>query len=175
MPIALVASLINPHSLEPLQPSSARRSFFHSVTGITYSPPVLFDPDSVRAANVRCPFCVNLTEIRTDYWTASGTGWAQPNFKGACPVCHRDFTKEVLGIRKFCDDLAWKRAGGTIFFSYEAVVPTSDPPFDPLICSETLLDPSTGVENKDEATKYMQSLMKVGVRGPRLIVLLSQP
>jgi hypothetical protein len=68
-----------------------------------------------------------------------------------------------MGIRKLCDELALKRAGGRIFFSYEKVVIPSDPFLTPpLICSETLLDPYTGVGNEADGNKYMQSLMKVG-------------
>ena len=75
-----------------------------------------------------------------------------------------------MGIQKFCDELALKRAGGRIFFSYEGVVNPSAPPVDPLICSETLLDQYTGVENEADANTYMQNLMKVSPRGSHLII-----
>jgi len=117
MPITLVASLIDPHTLEPMQPSDERHEFFRSITSTEYSPPVTPDLDSDR--KMQCPFCAD-HEFSARYWDASGTGWAQPNFKGVCPNCQQDFTKESMGIRKLCDELALKRAGGRIFFSYES-------------------------------------------------------
>jgi len=129
MPITLVASLIDFYSLDPIQPSDERRNFFLTMTGTEYSPPVT--PDLNSARNIQCPFCANYNEFSTSYWDASGTGWAQPNFKGVCPNCHQDFTKENMGIRKLCDELALKQARSRIFFSYEGVVAPSDPFFDP--------------------------------------------
>jgi hypothetical protein len=117
MPTALITSLIDPHTLEPLQPSDERRTFFQSITRTGYSPPITIDFNSAR--NIQCPFCVNRTEFRIHYWNASGTGWAQPNFKGTCSVCNQTFTKENMGIRKLCDELALKMAGGRVFISYE--------------------------------------------------------
>jgi hypothetical protein len=70
-----------------------------------------------------------------------------------------------MGIRKLCNEMALKRAGGRVFFSYEGVATLSDPSFDSLISSETLLDPYTGVENEVGSNAYMQSLMKVGLHG----------
>ena len=75
-----------------------------------------------------------------------------------------------MGIRKLCDEVALKRAGGRIFFSYEGAITTGDPSVDLLICSETLLDPYTGVENEANANEYMQSLIKVGLDESHLIV-----
>lgn len=118
MPITLVASLIDPHTLEPFEPSEERRAFFQSATNTEYSPPVI--PDLDFAHTMRCPLCVDRTELSIRYWNVTGTGWAQPNFKVTCPVCYQAFTKETMGIRKFCDELALKRAGGRIFFSYES-------------------------------------------------------
>ena len=162
MPLTLIASLIDPHSLEPLQPSDERCSFFQSITSIEYSPPVTPDIDS--AHNIQCPFCVKHKELSTRFWTESGTGWAQPNFKGVCPVSYQKFTKENMGIRKFCDELE----GG--YSSRTRDVNPSAPPFDPFICSETLLDQYTEVENEADANTYMQSLMKVSPRGPYLTI-----
>jgi len=127
MPITLIASLIDPHTLDPAQPSDERRRFFELITATEYSPPMA--PDFNSARNIQCPYCAKQTGFSTRYWNASGTGWAQPNFKGICPICYKEFMKENMGIRKFCDELALKRAGGRIFFSYEGVVPTSDPAF----------------------------------------------
>ena len=166
--MALIASLIHPRTLEPLPPSDQRREFFRMFTNTEYSPPVTPDLDSTR--NIQCPFCVKQNCFNTRFWTESGTGWAQPNFREVCPVCYRAFTKENMGIRKFCDELALKRARRRIFFSYEGVVNPSAPPFDPLVCSETLLDRYTGVENKTAANKRMRRLMKVSLRGSHLIV-----
>jgi len=117
MPITLIASLIDPHTLEPFGPSEERRDFFQAITQSEYSPPMT--PDLSSTCNIRCPFCVDQTEFTPLYWNAYGTGWAQPNFNGICPVCYQTFTKENMGIRKFCDELALKRAGGQMFFSYE--------------------------------------------------------
>jgi len=161
MPITLIASLVDPNTLDPIQPSDERRNFFQSITSTEYSPPVT--PNLTSDRMVQCPFCANYNEFSTSHWNAAGTGWAQPNFKGVCPNCRQGFTKENMGIRKLCDELALGRAGGRIFFSYERVVTSSDPSFDQLIRSETLLDPYTGVENEAGANIYMQSLMKVGL------------
>jgi hypothetical protein len=163
MPITLIASLIDHHTLDPMQPSNERRGFFRSITSMEYSPPVTPDLSSTR--DIQCPFCVDHNEFSTSYWNASGTGWAQPNFKGVCPYCHQQVIKENMGVRKLCDELALKQAGGRVFFSYVGVVEPSGPCFDLLICSETLLDPYTGVENEVNANIYMQSLMKVGLHG----------
>jgi hypothetical protein len=141
MPITLIAFLLDPHTLEPLEPSEERRSFFHYVTGIEYTPPVT--PDLTLARNIQCPFCVKRTEFSTYYWNATETGWAQPNFKGECLVCHQTFTKENMGIRKFCDELALKRAGGKIFFSYELFTASESPSYPPFavkLCSTRILE-----------------------------------
>jgi hypothetical protein len=141
MPITLIASLIDPHALEPLEPSGERRSFFHSITGIGYSPPVTPDLTSVR--NIQCPICVRHTRLSTYYWNATRTGWAQPNFKSYCYVCDQTFTKENMGIRKFCDELASKRAGRRIFFSYESFTASDAPSYPPLtvkLCSTRILE-----------------------------------
>ena len=131
MPITLIASLIDPHTLDAMQPSDERRSFFASITSTEYSPPIT--PDLYSTRDIQCPRCPNYTGSSTYYWNASGTGWAQPNFKGLCPMCSQEFTKENMGIRKFCDELALKRAGGRIFFSYDGVRSPGErnPPFDP--------------------------------------------
>ena len=118
MPITLIAALIDPYTLGAMQPSDERRSFFRSVTSTEYSPPVTLDLDS--RCNIQCLFCAYHTELSTRYWNASGTGWAQPDFKGVCPICYQMFTKINLGVRKFCDELALKQAGGRIFFLYES-------------------------------------------------------
>jgi hypothetical protein len=141
MPITLIASLIDPHTLEPLEPSEERRSFFHSITGVEYSAPVT--PDLTLARNIQCPCCVERTRFDLYWWSATGTGWAQPNFKGYCFVCHQTFTKEHMGIRKFCDELALKQAGGKIFFSYESSAASdapSYPPFTVKLCSTRILE-----------------------------------
>jgi hypothetical protein len=141
MPITLIASLIDPHTLEPLEPSEERRSFFHSITGIEYSLPMTRNLPSTR--KIQCPFCVKRIRSSIYYWTAEKTGWAQPNFKSKCLVCNQTFTKENMGIRKFCDELALKRAGEKIFFSYESSTASespSYPPFTVKLCSTRLLE-----------------------------------
>lgn len=141
MPITLVASLIDPQTLAPLEPSEERRNFFESITRTEYTPPVHPDLSSKRI--IQCPFCANRNEFSIWYWNASGTGWAQPNFKDVCPVCSKTFTKENMGIRKFCDELALKRAGEKIYFSYEARSDersTFDHPFAVKLCSTRILE-----------------------------------
>jgi len=142
MPITLIAALIDPYTLDAMQPSDERRSFFRSVTSTEYSPPVIHDLDST--CNIQCPFCVYHTEISTRYWNASGTGWAQPDFKGVCPICYQTFTKKNLGVRKFCDELALKNAGGRIFFSYESrhgrAICLLTPSFAAKLCSTLILE-----------------------------------
>ena len=117
MPLTLVASLIEPKSLEPYAPSNSRLDNFQSLAGpgVPFHNPFQFSPAETIA--ISCPRCQDPPPVGVPWWSSDGTGFAQDGFKAACARCHRSFTKETIGVRRFCDELALRISGSSIAFS----------------------------------------------------------
>ena len=111
-----MASLIEPKTLQPSEPSTERREFFESTTDLPYAPPTGTELSDTIA--VRCPCCVAPTRHHVPWWGSEGTGYAQPGFKVSCPECHKTFNKEAMGVRRFSDEVALRRTGSRLSFSF---------------------------------------------------------
>ena len=132
MPVTLVASLIEPKSLEPHEPSHDRIRNFESLTGSPYNPnpnpnhtPTEILPPS-ETVSVACPKCVDSPRMSVAWWSPDGKGFAQDGFQAACSACSKSFTKATIGVRRLCDELTLRRAGAPIAFS--SVFPPSPSP-----------------------------------------------
>jgi hypothetical protein len=115
MPVTLVASLIEPKSLEPYEPSQHRVHNFESLAAIPFNHAIEISlPETV---SILCPRCQDPSTVNTPWWRSDGTGFAQAGFKEACGHCNKSFTKETIGVRRFCEELALRRSGTPIAFS----------------------------------------------------------
>ena len=115
MPVTLVASLIEPKSLEPHEPSDARVHNFESIAGIPYNHPI--EIPLSETISIACPRCVDPPRKSVPWWTSEGKGFAQDGFKEACAACKKSFTKATIGVRRLCDELTLRRSGAPIAFS----------------------------------------------------------
>jgi hypothetical protein len=115
MPVTLVASLIEPKSHEPHEPSQRRVHNFESLTRMPFNDPIDLTPHEIML--IECPRCLDLPRVNVLWWNSSGTGLAQDGFEAVCPTCEKTFTKETMGVRRLCDELALRRSGTPIAFS----------------------------------------------------------
>lgn len=136
MPVTLVASLIEPKSLEPHEPSHDRIHNFESLAGTSYNynhdhndndndPTEIISPSET--VSVACPKCVDSPRMSVAWWSSDGKGFAQDGFKAACGACKKSFTKATIGVRRLCDELTLRRSGAPIAFS--SVFPSPSPLF----------------------------------------------
>src|SRR5258706_12837477 len=115
MPVTVVASLIEPKSLEPCEPSKSRVHNFALLAGMPYYPPTVISLSET--GSVACPRCVDRPLVSVPWWKSDGKGFAQDGFKEACATCQKSFTKATLGVRRLCDELTLHRSGIPIAFS----------------------------------------------------------
>ena len=115
MPVTLIASLIEPKSLEPYEPSQPRVHNFESLAGMPFNHPV--ETPLSETVSIACPRCLDPPRVSVPWWKSDGTGFAQGGFKVACAVCKKSFTKETMGVKRFCNELALRRSGTSIAFS----------------------------------------------------------
>jgi len=116
LPLTLLASLIDPETLKPFGASPERLEFFESTTGMPYAPSTIIELSD--AITIRCPCCVAPTQLHVPWWDPEGKGYAQPGFTFSCPECHKTFNKETMGVRRFCDEVALRRSGSKLAFSF---------------------------------------------------------
>lgn len=126
MPVTLVASLIEPKSLEPTEPSYDRVRNFESLADMPYNHPI--EISLSETVSVSCPRCVNRPPVSVSWWRLDEKGFAQDGFKEACAACKKPFTKATIGIRRLCDELALRRSGTSIAFSSVPPVHTPSSP-----------------------------------------------
>ncbi|PVG00357.1 hypothetical protein CPB86DRAFT_782691 [Serendipita vermifera] len=125
-PFHLIASLIDPETLDAYPPSTERLEYFESIANEPFICPLATATSDI--LSLPCPSCdVKIHKI--PWVTGEGTGFAQPSFKFRCSSCAMEFTKPMLGIRRFADEATRKRARRRVYFA------------------ETLLDPKTGKAN----------------------------
>jgi len=115
MPVTLIASLIEHKSLEPHEPSQSRVHNFESLAAVPFDHPIEIAPSET--VSLACPRCLDAPLVGVPWWKADGTGFAQYGFKAACVVCRKAFTKETIGVKRLCDELALRRSGTEIAFS----------------------------------------------------------
>jgi hypothetical protein len=117
-------------------------------------------PYLTSARNIQGPFCVKRTEFGTHYWNATdrlGSAEFQRQMSCLPPNIYEGEHGDTQILRR-----AGIKMGGreNILLVRVALLPT--------VCSETLLDPYTGVADEPVAEEYMQSLMKVSSSWLRL-------
>ncbi|KAG8805044.1 hypothetical protein FRC17_005756, partial [Serendipita sp. 399] len=144
MPLTLIASLIDSTTLEMALPSAQREAFFESTSGLPFMYSLKTTYSDV--VTLRCPCCNTMNP--TVQWITrkgdeegKGEGFAEPDFVHQCDWCSREFTRTMMGVRKFCEEFTRRRAHRKVFFA------------------ETLLDPMTG--KPDEMLSEMLSLRLV--------------
>lgn len=129
MPLTLIASLVDPTTLDPVLPSSQREAFFETTAELPFMYNIKTTFDDV--LTLTCPCCntVNPTVLwitPTGETPGKGHGFAEPEFQHECDWCKRKFTRSMMGVRKFCEEFTRRRAQRKVFFA------------------ETLLQPLTG-------------------------------
>lgn len=124
MPLTLVSSLINPQTLEPVPPSPEREAFFKNTTSLRFSAALITEFSDV--VTVSCPFC--LYKNRLVKWVdANEKGFAQPKFEYTCESCQQVFNKSNIGVKRFAEEFALRRAGKKVYISYVKHAPVSLP------------------------------------------------
>ncbi|KIM24602.1 hypothetical protein M408DRAFT_26896 [Serendipita vermifera MAFF 305830] len=115
MPITLIASLIDPVSLEPTLPSYYREAFFELTSGLQFMYSIHTRTEDV--VELTCPRC-DAPNARVP-WIVSGvgTGFGEAGFTYTCERCEREFTRAMMGVRKFCEEVARRRAGEKVYFA----------------------------------------------------------
>jgi len=163
-PLTLVASLAEPETLQPSEPSIERREFFESTTGMPYVPPTNVQlSDTI---TVRCPCCVSPTQHHVPWWNSEGTGYAQPGFKVSCAECHKTFKKRLWGLEGSVVRLL--SVALAVSFHSRSSCPIQ-------ICSvsyqtlrETLLDPYTGKVDETMSEQYIKLMLVVSLTKPMI-------
>ncbi|KDQ63946.1 hypothetical protein JAAARDRAFT_187341 [Jaapia argillacea MUCL 33604] len=98
-PIELVSYIGNPLSF---QPSPTRAASWFEATGTPFDP--FGSASQLNLRTIRCPKCDK--SLTTEFLDASGTGYAQRNFKQSCNGCRHEITKDSLAAVKFARDLS---------------------------------------------------------------------
>ncbi|KAG8817991.1 hypothetical protein FRC19_010963 [Serendipita sp. 401] len=144
MPLTLIASLVDPTTLEVALPSAHREAFFESISGLPFMYSLKTTYSDV--VSLQCPCCNTINP--TVRWIThegdeegKGTGFAEPDFVHQCDWCSHKFNRSMMGVKKFCEELTRRRARRKVFFA------------------ETLLDPMTG--KADEMLAEMLTLRLV--------------
>jgi hypothetical protein len=116
MPLTLIASLIDPETLAPLPPSSDREFFFESLSGLPFM--YNFTTSKEDTVTLTCPCCDTVHNDVPWIIGAEGgwKGFAEPSFAFECSLCSREFTGEMMGVRKFCEEVTRKRANRKVYF-----------------------------------------------------------
>lgn len=128
MPLTLVASTIHPTTFEPNLPSPEREAFFESTSGLAFMYTLATSFDEVLSLD--CP-CCNTTNNYVRWVTregesgGGGIGFAEPLFRHKCDWCERSFTRSIMGVRRFCDEVTERRAGSKVFFAETLLQPRS--------------------------------------------------
>lgn len=119
MPLTLIASLIDPTTGEPVPPSAQRETFFETTSGLPFM--YSFTTSTSDTVSLPCPCCNTINRgvkwITPEGNTAGeGAGFAEPNFVHQCEWCSEKFTRTVMGIRKFAEEVTRKRAMRKVYF-----------------------------------------------------------
>ena len=117
MPLTLIASTIHPMTFEPNLPSPEREAFFENTSGLAFMYTLATSFDEVLSLD--CP-CCNTTNDYVPWITREGRGdigFAEPSFSHKCVWCKRSFTRSMMGVRRFCDEVTERRAGSKVFFA----------------------------------------------------------
>ncbi|KAG8821508.1 hypothetical protein FRC17_009795 [Serendipita sp. 399] len=165
-PLELVASLIDPQTLDPLPPTEERKTFFEQISKHSYEMPLITKISD--ELSLDCPFCGEsnehvrwITDNDDDDDDKGKKGFAQPNFSHACEKCAKEFTKSNIGVRRFCEEVTKRRPSylpaansPTIRLSRRITLREQVAEGQKIFISETLLNPKTGVidENSSNMT-----------------------
>ncbi|KAG8834460.1 hypothetical protein FRC17_008682 [Serendipita sp. 399] len=139
LPLKLIASLIDPQTLDPLPPLEERRAQFEQITNLPYSMPIVTDRSDVLTLD--CPFCVMSNQL-VRWIDDDEKGFAQTNFTHICEHCGKSFTKSNIGVRRFCEEVTRRRTGERVFFP------------------ETLLNPVKGTIDETAATNIIPTMLR---------------
>lgn len=104
MSVTLAASLIDPITLEPIPASFERIELFQALTGLDYDPPIR--TDSTDVITITCPCCTPRTTYSVPWCMPGGGGYAQPSFSPRCVKTQLVFNREMMGVRRLCDEIA---------------------------------------------------------------------
>ncbi|KAG8806593.1 hypothetical protein FRC17_004914 [Serendipita sp. 399] len=139
MPLALISSLIDSETLDPLPPSNERQDTFEQTAKLPYH--ISLVTDYSEALTLTCPFCAHPNQ--SVLWLNDGEkGYAQTQFEHSCEKCGSNFSKSNIGIRRFCEEITRRRTGERIFFP------------------EILLNPLTGLLDEKTATATITKIFK---------------
>jgi len=90
-PLHNIASLIDPETQLPYQPSQERISTFQKLTGLPFQANEIFSVEDT--AEVACPSCTLTLHLK--WITTTGNGYAQEGFATTCPGCKLNVDKLV--------------------------------------------------------------------------------
>ncbi|PVG00354.1 hypothetical protein CPB86DRAFT_871885 [Serendipita vermifera] len=138
-PVQLIASLIDPDTLDAYPPSNERKTFFERITKEPFTLPLTTATSDI--LSLSCP-CCDKTADKVPWATGEEKGFAQPGFIFPCSSCGKEFTKPMMGIRRFADEVTRKRAKRRVYFA------------------ETLLDPKTGQAHDSVADMFIVRLLR---------------
>ena len=114
MPLTLISSLIDPHTLKPVMPSSERQTFFEQATSLPFHMSLVTDNSDV--VTLDCPFCMQKNHL-VQWVTPDEKGYAQPNFEFTCELCRQKFNKSSIGVRRFAEVISKRRTAQKAFLS----------------------------------------------------------
>jgi hypothetical protein len=119
--MTLISTLIDSTTLKPVPPSDERKQFFESTSGMPYDMPLVTNLSETLA--ISCPSCSQTNSLQ--WATVEGRGFGQPKFQHQCEHCKMVYTKASMGIKRFAEEVARKRAGETVYISYVPIVRTA--------------------------------------------------
>ncbi|PVG00356.1 hypothetical protein CPB86DRAFT_222091 [Serendipita vermifera] len=138
-PLHLIASLIDPETLDAYPPSTEREDYFAKHINDPFICPLITSTSDI--LSLPCPCCDKMAP-KIPWITKDQKGFAQPFFAFTCRSCGKEFTKSMMGIRRFANEVTKKRARRKVHLS------------------ETLLDPKTGQPDPTMASMITVSLLR---------------
>lgn len=114
MPLTLISSLIDPHTLNPIPVSAERGAFFEKNTTLKFSMALVTELSDV--VTVDCPFCLQKNHL-VKWVDADEKGFAEPKFGYTCESCEQVFTKSNIGVRRFAEEFTMRRTGKKVYIS----------------------------------------------------------
>jgi hypothetical protein len=112
--VHLIASLIDPETLDAYPPSTEREDSFAKTVNEPFICPLSTSSSDI--LSLSCP-CCDKTVTKVPWITRDQKGFAQPFFTFTCPDCKNPFTKSMMGIRRFADEVTRKRAKRKVYLA----------------------------------------------------------
>ncbi|KAG9036618.1 hypothetical protein FRB95_008452 [Tulasnella sp. JGI-2019a] len=144
-PLLQMCATIDAETVLPHPPTEGRSTVFVSNTGEPFEPPITTSLEDT--VPISCPQCSTVLSI--PWLSPNGRGYAQRGFIAHCNVeggCQMVFDREVLGVRKFYEDM-------------EKCVKTPEK----FVLANTLVDYKTGVPMPELAKELTGVVLKFNV------------